>query len=332
MTDSPELGFLQARWGHLNGNDSLLTRAQMLGIDGHFMIEQCARAYNKWFLNFNGTAGMWRKQAIVDAGNWQADTLTEDMDLSYRCQLAGWKASYLPDVVVPAELPESYAAFKSQQFRWAKGSIQTALKLIPRVMLSQSSLFSKVQAFLHLTHYFIHPLMLAMALLALPVLMTIRIDLSFPVFALSAAGILLAMCGPSFLYIVSQVSQSKAHTRKLWVLPGLMCVGVGIAVSNTKAVLEALFGVKSGFVRTPKSGQRTKSYRVKTNALPFIELAMGAYCLVSLLYYVQAEKYLVGPFLGVYTFGFLWIGSRSLLEGVMLRFRLSKWLPRLGLN
>jgi len=308
------LGFVQARWGHLNSRHSLLTRSQTLGIDGHFMIEQCARAYNKLFLNFNGTAGIWRKQAILDAGNWQDDTLTEDMDLSYRCQLAGWEATYMPDVIVPAELPESYAAFKNQQFRWAKGSIQTAIKLLPAVMRSRASFVAKLQSFLHMTHYAIHPMMSLMALLALPILLSVEISIPLWLTIVMGLGIVLAMLGPSSMYLVSQVFQGKEHARCTFFLPILVCIGVGIALSNTRAVIEAVLGINSGFVRTPKKGSLLKQYMPKVGILPVIEIIFGAYCAYSMFIYMHAGKYLVGPFLFIYAVGFIWVGWCSLSE------------------
>jgi cellulose synthase/poly-beta-1,6-N-acetylglucosamine synthase-like glycosyltransferase len=306
--------FVQARWGHLNPEKSLLTRAQRIGIDGHFMIEQCARSYNQLFLNFNGTAGLWRKQAIIDGGNWQDDTLTEDMDLSYRCQLAGWTATYYPDVIVPAELPESYIAFKSQQFRWAKGSVQTALKIMPSVIRSKASVFAKVQAFLHMTHYCIHPLMTIMALLALPVLVKTEVSLPLWQLILFVAAILISLTGPSALYCVSQLSQGHAKGRNLLYLPGLVFIGVGIALSNTRAVIEAVTGTSSPFVRTPKSGSKKKKYGFKTNWFSLLEILMGIYCAFSFAYYLQVGKYIIGQFLLIYALGFLMVGSLSLLE------------------
>lgn len=314
LLSDDKLGFVQARWGHLNASHSLLTRSQTLGIDGHFMIEQCARAYNRLFLNFNGTAGLWRKQAIIEAGNWQDDTLTEDMDLSYRCQLAGWHATYVPDVVVPAELPETYAAFKNQQFRWAKGSIQTALKTLPSVMRSRFSMLAKVQAFLHLTHYAIHPMMAFMALLALPVLLTVEVSLPPFLLVLMGIGIVAAMCGPSTMYWVSQIVQGRESTKRLFFLPALMCVGVGIALSNTRAVFEAIAGVRSAFIRTPKSGSGKVKYHATVGLLPVLEVMLGCYCAYSLHVYLAAGKYLVGPFLLIYALGFLFIGVSSFRE------------------
>lgn len=315
MGDS-KTAFVQARWGHLNSQKSLLTRAQTIGIDGHFMIEQCARSYNNLFLNFNGTAGLWRKQAILEVGNWQDDTLTEDMDLSYRCQLAGWKAHYFPDVVVPAELPESYTAFKSQQFRWAKGSIQTAIKLMPRVIKSDASVFAKIQAFLHMTHYCIHPLMTFMALLALPVLLNTQVTLSIWLLLTLVLAVVISLTGPSALYCVSQFSQGRSNGRKLLHLPGLVCIGVGIALSNSRAVFEALAGINSPFVRTPKSGDKKKAYRTAATWFPLFEILMGIYCALSFIYYLQAQKYLIGQFLFIYMLGFLLVGYRSLLEQI----------------
>jgi cellulose synthase/poly-beta-1,6-N-acetylglucosamine synthase-like glycosyltransferase len=309
-----KLAFVQARWGHLNSTHSVLTQAQGIGIDGHFMIEQSVRAFNGFFMNFNGTAGVWRKQAIYDAGGWQSDTLTEDMDLSYRCQLAGWRASYLVDVVVPAELPETYTAFKSQQFRWAKGSIQTAIKLYPQVLRSKAGMMAKIQAFLHLTHYSIHPIMALLSVLTLPVLLTLDVIVPWPLMAFCMFCILVAICGPSSLYLASQIA-TKSGIKRIFFLPVLMCVGVGIALSNTRAVLEAIMKVKSGFVRTPKNGYRNKTqYRVNAPVLPLLEILLGLYCLVSLYHYIDAEKYMVGPFLLIYACGFLLVGIRSFRE------------------
>lgn len=314
LQQQARIAFVQARWGHLNASNSLLTRAQTIGIDGHFMIEQCVRSDHQLFLNFNGTAGLWRKQAIIDGGNWQDDTLTEDMDLSYRCQLAGWTAHYCPDLVVPAELPERYTAFKSQQFRWAKGSIQTALKLMPRVMRSDASRFVKLQAFLHMTHYCIHPLMTLMAVLALPVLLQANRSLTTGQWIPVAVAILIAMTGPSVLYCASQFAQGRAQSRTLLYLPGLVCIGVGIALSNTRAVGEALCGIDSPFIRTPKSGARNKHYRSQASWLPLLELLMAAYCAFSFVHYLKAQCYWVGPFLLIYACGFLLVGYRSLME------------------
>lgn len=313
------LGLAQARWGHLNRRRSLLTRAQCIGIDGHFMVEQAARNWNGLYMNFNGTAGIWRRQAIDDGGGWQWDTLTEDMDLSYRAQFAGWRAVYLPELVVPAEIPEDVDAFKSQQFRWAKGSIQTARKLLPTLFRQPVPFFQKIEAVFHMTHYLVHPLMLTLAALALPVLMILDIGLSPIVFGLIAAALALSMTAPSALYLVSQRAAYSDWPRRIPYLPFLVMVGIGLAVSNSRAVFEALIGRESGFVRTPKRGDREiKRYRVRLPWIGVLEIGAGIYCLISLHVYLGAAKYLIGPFLAMYAAGFLFVGFLTLAQNINL--------------
>lgn len=307
--DGNSLGLVQARWGHLNPDVSMLTRAQSLGIDGHFMVEQAARNFNHLYMNFNGTAGIFRKSAIIDGGGWQCDTLTEDMDLSYRIQLAGWEALYNPDLVVPGEIPEDIRAFKSQQFRWAKGSIETAMKLLPSVFRSNVSLFKKVQAFFHMTHYMIHPLMLIVAVLAFPVIRVVQQDMAPLAFFCLALLLLFSLSAPSILYIVARHVAGGRPIHTLRVIPFLMITGTGIALSNSRAVMEALLGYKTGFIRTPKRGDRTtKNYQVKLPVSSFLELTLGVYCLFSFFIYIDSGRYLVGPFLAVYASGFLSTG------------------------
>ena len=311
------VGIVQARWGHLNRGRSLVTRAQGVGIDGHFAVEQTARAWNNFFMNFNGTAGLWRRQAIVDAGGWEHDTLTEDMDLSYRSQLAGWQPYFLLDLVVPAEIPEDINAFKSQQFRWAKGSIQTAIKLLPRVFRSKLPLVMKVQAFFHMTHYIIHPIMLWLAIMALPLLLLTTVSISGAVFAVIFALFILSTLAPTFLYAVSQCCLYKRGWKRLALLPFLTSLGVGIAISNTRAVAEAIGGHESPFIRTPKRGDsEQKVYSVRMPFLMMLELFVGAYCFASLGYYLNAERYFIGPFLLLYAVGFTAVGVLSLIHHV----------------
>ncbi len=306
-------GLVQARWGHINREASLLTRAQSIGIDGHFMVEQSARNFGGLYMNFNGTAGTFRKEAIEEAGGWQWDTLTEDMDLSYRVQFAGWQTVFLPDLVVPAEIPEDMNAFKTQQFRWAKGSIQTARKLLPYVILSRVPLFKKVQAFFHMTHYMVHPLMLLVALLALPVILTLKAGPGPVLFGIAALLLLIAMAAPSTLYMVAQRHAYGDRYRNIRHIPFLVIVGTGIAVSNTKAVMEALAGFETPFIRTPKKGDKEKKqYNNGFSPVAFIEIAAGLYCALSLGFYLTEGKYLIGPFLAVYTMGFLFTGTLTL--------------------
>jgi len=316
FVSQPRIGIVQARWGHLNPADSLLTRAQAIGIDGHFMVEQSARTFNGLLMNFNGTAGVWRRQAILDAGGWSADTLTEDLDLSYRAQLAGWKTHFIEALEAPGELPATVAAFKSQQFRWAKGSIQTARKLLPRVWRERElSWWVKLQATLHLTHYAVHPLMLIVALLALP--MMLIFPEAFPpglrVALIVAMG--LSLIAPNALYLASQRALYHRWFRHLCWLPALMCIGVGIALSNSRAVIEGLLGRPSEFVRTPKQGdRRRKAYHVGVPVLPWIEVALGCYCLGSLGFYFAGDRLVIGPFLLIYALGFLTTGVVGLWE------------------
>ena len=319
------LGLVQARWGHLNYNHSLLTRAQSIGIDGHFMIEQSARNFSGLFMNFNGTAGIWRKEAIIEGGGWQWDTLTEDMDLSYRVQLAGWSTQYLPDVVVPAEIPENVNAFKCQQFRWAKGSIQTAIKLLPIIFKSSASFFKKMEAFFHTTHYLVHPLMLTLAIFAMPVLQFAKISISGVAFGIVALGLIFSMMAPNLLYMISQKAAYPDWKQRVLHLPVLTIVGVGIALSNTRAVLEAMLSVKSDFVRTPKKGDKEiKQYSVKLSWLAAVEIALGVYCTISLFIYMYGGKYLIGPFLGIYAAGFLFIGLLTLYQDFKLSHKIGK--------
>jgi cellulose synthase/poly-beta-1,6-N-acetylglucosamine synthase-like glycosyltransferase len=237
--DKPRMALVQARWGHLNSKENLVTKLQAIGINAHFMIEQAARCANNLFFNFNGTAGVIRKEAIIDAGNWQGDTLTEDMDLSYRLQLRGWQCHYLIDLVVPAEIPSNLNGFKSQQFRWAKGSTQTALKLLPAVMRSSARPFAKFQAFMHMTHYFIHPLMLTLALLA-PIMLFQKLTLlTGGLFFLFGMLLLISCTGPSRMYLVAEKTGGRSYLQTLCYLPLMVCFGCGLAVNNSRAVLEA---------------------------------------------------------------------------------------------
>lgn len=310
-----EIGLVQARWGHLNSQESSLTLAQSIGIDGHFVIEQSARSWGRLFMNFNGTAGVWRKEAIATSGGWEGDTLTEDMDLSYRAQLHGWRMKFAYDVVVPAELPSDINAFKSQQFRWAKGSIQTAVKLLPQVMASNQKWPVKLQSVLHTTHYMIHPLMLITALLALPLLYWFPFKISTTMFSGLCVLILISSLAPSILYLVAQKVSRKNWKSRILSLPTLMALGVGVAFNNTRAVVSALSGQKGTFVRTPKAGDKTVFvYKSKFPFAAAMEMALAAYCFLGFMQYTREHKYLVGPFLGLYAVGFFVVSCMSLMH------------------
>jgi len=317
----PRVGMVQTRWGHLNCNYSMLTRAQSMGIDGHFGVEQAARAWGGFFMNFNGTAGIWRRKTIDDAGGWQEDTLTEDLDLSYRAQLKGWRLVFAPEVVCPAEIPVTINGFKSQQHRWAKGSIETAKKNLGKLFKAKLPLLVKIQALLHLTHYMVHPLMIIVVLSSIPMLFTkwFFVSLSYPLLFFTL--FCLATFGPSNMYIFSQRILYPDWKRNIKYLPFLMCLGTGISVNNTKAILQALFGYKTGFVRTPKYGIERKEdtwygklYSIPFSAISIIELVLGLYSLAGLLLFILLSKYFISPFLLIYTAGFFYVFSLSVLH------------------
>jgi cellulose synthase/poly-beta-1,6-N-acetylglucosamine synthase-like glycosyltransferase len=271
-------GCVQTRWGHLNRENSLLTRTQANGIDGHFIIEQETKSQAGLFLNFNGTAGIWRRRCIEDAGGWHHDTLTEDLDLSYRAQLRGWNIRYLPHVTTPAELPKHISAFKSQQFRWAKGSIQTAKKLLAELWRSPLPMVVKIEGTIHLTHYAVHPLMLINLLLILPLLLNSNYLLNiYPVFALAAVG-------PLFMYMSAMGVRKVLLRRRLFNLLMLVLLGMGLSLNNTRAVGEALLGIQTPFKRTPKynlsnrqNSDKYLDYLLPKDGSVWIELLLGIY-------------------------------------------------------
>lgn len=313
--NNPRLGLVQGRWTHLNRDASLITRGQAMGIDGHFMIEQAARSWNNLFMNFNGTAGVFSRTAIEDSGGWQHDTLTEDMDLSYRMQLAGWETEYVPNLIVPAEIPEDINGFKNQQFRWAKGSIQTALKIIPRLRGKNLHPFKFLQAVLHLTHYAVHPFMLLLALLTMPVLLFVKFTLSPWFFAPVVLGMFLATSGPATMYIVAQHFQGNKKRFKLPMIPAMMLIGIGLAVNNTRAVLEAVTGRQTPFHRTPKKGQKKHgNYRPIKDITCVLEILIGLYCLTSFQMFFIHSSMIVTPFLVMYAAGFLFVGTLSFIH------------------
>lgn len=310
--NDPRIAMVQSRWGHVNRNYSLITRIMSIGIDGHFMIEQGARNWSGLFMNFNGTAGIWRKTSIIDSGGWQADTLTEDMDLSYRCQLKGWNLKFVHFLVTPAEIPVDVNALKSQQFRWAKGSIQTAKKILPEILSSRLPFRFKFQAVAHLTHYLIHPLILLVALLSVPILLYGNFTMSVYIYTAFLIILIISSSGPSILYAVSQRSLGDDWKVKLRLLPAMMALGTGIAVSNSKAVLEAVFNIESDFIRTPKLNvvdkndpiKRRENYSLPLNITLAAEIFMSLYCLYGVVLFLTRRYFLLGPFLIIYAIGF----------------------------
>lgn len=260
----PRVGCVQARWEHVNAGYSLFTQTQAAGIDGHFMVEQEARNRMGWFIGFNGSAGVWRKACIEAAGGWRGDTLTEDLDLSYRAQLAGWRFAFLSDVTVPGEVPAQMDAYKRQQFRWAKGSVQCAKKLLPALWRAPLPLAVKLQGTLHLAGYLMHPLMLLAFLLGVP--MAVAHSSVFAVMPYLA----LAMLGPWCLYGAALAQRRRSPGNWLLTMVMLNLLGAGMSINNSRAALEALWGVDSVFRRTPKFDLRSSADQWRANgyALP----------------------------------------------------------------
>jgi len=316
----PKVCVVQTRWEHMNRNDSLLTRSQAIFLDGHFAIEHVARNRSDRFMSFNGTAGTWRRAAIEDAGGWQHDTLTEDLDLSYRAQMKGWRFVFLPEVTSPAELPPEMNAFKAQQFRWTKGGAQTTLKMLPKVFLSKLPLKVKVEAFFHLTSFSMHIYMFFLVLLLLPAILlrhgsgdpgAWRMLFDMTVFSL-------ATLSASVFYVASQVELFGNWRTAVKYLPVMMALGVGLCVSNTKAVLEALFGKQSEFVRTPKyAGRRVQAVgcqeggRRRRKLLPYVEFACGLYMAACIVACLWVNAPLTTPFLVIFAFGFFYVSVMS---------------------
>ena len=321
FTDS-KVGMVQARWGHVNRDYSRLTEVEAIMLDGHFVIEHTARHRSGRFFNFNGTAGIWRVSTIADAGGWEHDTLTEDMDLSYRAQLRGWDFVYLYDTISPAELPVEMNSFKSQQFRWAKGSIQVAKKMLPTIWRSKVPWRIKVEAFFHLTNNFAYPLLLLLSILLLPNLLVrtahgwrdvLLIDL--PLFLGTTVSVI------SFYIVAQREVSPKGWKNRLKYLPLMLSVGIGLCINQTRAVFEALLGRETEFVRTPKHGVAVrgedwtrKRYRAMKDLVPFFELFMALYFTATIAVAFQSGHFLSMPFLLLFLVGFSYVGALSVYQ------------------
>jgi glycosyltransferase involved in cell wall biosynthesis len=300
----PDVGMVQTRWGHMNREQSLLTKVQALMLDGHHMVENRARFAAGCLFNFSGTGGMWRTAAITDAGGWQHDTLTEDLDLSYRAQLAGWKFVYREDVVSPAELPEELSAFRAQQFRWAKGTVQTSRKLLSRVMNAPGlGLGQRIEAFFHLTPHFAYPLMVLLSVLLLPALILmpatdtrtmLMVDLPLCIGTTGSLGA---------FYTLAEVAQGRGRWGALSRLPALIALGAGLAPHLTRAVVEGLESMAGEFVRTPKKGSREGRYRARAS-LPVIETALTLLSMLSVAASISTGHWFATPFAMLFTLGY----------------------------
>jgi cellulose synthase/poly-beta-1,6-N-acetylglucosamine synthase-like glycosyltransferase len=325
----PKVGMIQTRWGHLNRCYSMLTRVQAMFLDGHLLLEQTARSRSGRFFNFNGTAGLWRRSCIEEAGGWQHDTLTEDLDLSYRAQLVGWKFIFLPDVVTPAELPVDMNGFKSQQHRWTKGSIQTCKKLLPTIWRSNLPLPIKLEATGHLTSNFAYLLLACLCVLLHPSiggpqsgwLRTFLIDV--PIFMTASVSV------AAFYICAQRELHPRTWMKEILLLPCLLALGVGLSLNNARAVLEAVFNHKSDFARTPKYGIERKSqswrsckYMPLKSLLPIAEMAFALYFSYFVWFAIEHGQFLSLPFLVMFQAGFLYVSICSL----------SQWWPRINLG
>lgn len=317
IEECPDACCVQGRWGHLNRGESWMTQALALGMDGHFGVEQGARGWNGFLLNFNGTAGIWRREAIVDprVGGWSGDTITEDLDLSYRAQLAGWKILYSDQVVAPAEIPADAPALKAQQRRWATGSIQTARKLLPRVWRSDLTWLQKIEATIHLTQYAVNFFMVLMILLGRPLLWFVPLELYKDWMELGFFVVLIAAGAPSIAYVYARWALDRVATGPVQILK-LVCLGLGLSLNNSISVLAGLVQRGGEFVRTPKSGSTGQGGRpithnsIRTN-LWIYELLLGALCLFQWAYFLRADRFVGGTFLLLYAIGLISLGWSS---------------------
>ena len=338
-----DVGLVQARWGYLNGEKNALTKLQTVMLDAHFGIEQVTRHGRGVYFNFNGTAGIWRKSTIEDAGGWNADTLTEDTDLSYRAQMKGWKFIYRPDIVCRSEIPENMQAFKAQQHRWAKGTIEVMKKLLKTIWSAPIAMKNKVEASLHLTANVTYLFMFVDSLFFLLPSIHFRQSADFslltwldiPIFAFASLS-------HAYFFMSGQKRLHGSILKKLHILPVLLATSIGLGVNNGRAVIEALIGHKTGFVRTPKIGQSAKSGLLKSSYKAnsqtwssILELAMAGLYSIFLVWAVYQTYWIVTPFLILFALGFYYTSLTSLSESVHMRFNRKskpKIFPSIGMD
>ena len=318
--EEDKVGMVQGRWGYFNREHSLLTQAQAIFLDAHFMIEHLARYRSGCFFNFNGTAGIWRRQCLIDAGGWQADTLTEDLDISYRAQLAGWRFVFAPEIVAPSELPTGMAAFRLQQHRWVKGSVQTARKLLRTILASSCSRRIKLESFFHLTNNFVYPLMILFLAAMLPV-MALREQLGWGALIWLDLPLLLFIApAASLFYLTGQKLSQRNWLREIPRMPLALAIGTGLALNNVRAVLEGLFGHGVEFRRTPKFGGNGVSagwhYAVRPDWITALEILSGIYFGACAVYALTHQHYLAVPFMLVFQAGFIGVALASLMPHV----------------
>ncbi len=317
----PKVGMVQTRWGYLNRHYNVLTEVQAMLLDGHFVLEHVARSGAGLFFNFNGTAGLLRREMIDDAGGWQHDTLTEDSDLSYRAQLKGWRFVYLPHVECLSELPVDTYGFQVQQSRWAKGLTQVAMKLLPTILRADLPKRVKLEAIAHLTPNISYPLMIAVSALMLPV-MIVRFYMGwFEMVMIDLPLIAASFWSVSAFYVIAHRALfPQSWKRAFLFLPALMAAGVALTIINSRAVIEALIGHQTAFARTPKyainSAQKVAisnvKYRRRSGWLPYAELAVGTYFLAMVVFAIESMNYLSIPFLALFVGGYYWAGFTTL--------------------
>jgi cellulose synthase/poly-beta-1,6-N-acetylglucosamine synthase-like glycosyltransferase len=315
----PSVGMVQTRWAHLNRDAGLLTRVQALMLDGHHLVENQARFGAGCFFNFSGTGGVWRRKAIDAAGGWQHDTLTEDLDLSYRAQLAGWKFVYRPDVVTPAELPEDMSALRAQQFRWAKGTVQTARKLLPGIIANRDlKLSQRIEAAFHMLPHFAYPLMLLLSVLLLPALILMpatdlrtMLVVDLPL-CLGATGSLITF------YAMAERAQGRSAWQAVANMPSLIALGAGLSPYLTQAVIEGSRTMAGEFVRTPKRGKDASRYKQATK-WPFVEIGLGCLSAASVVAAVQTDHWVALPFASLFMLGYFYVAARLVTEQLVVR-------------
>jgi cellulose synthase/poly-beta-1,6-N-acetylglucosamine synthase-like glycosyltransferase len=321
--NDPKVGMIQTRWEHLNEEYSFVTKAQSFGLAGHFAIEQNGRNAAGYFINFNGTAGVWRKSCIEDAGSWQADTLTEDLDLSYRAQLKGWKFLFLNDVVTPSELPAEINALKNQQYRWTKGAVETARKILPQLWKSNLPFGLKIHSTLHLTSNMSYPFLLILALLNLPFVIIKRHFPESTLYSLIFTFFAVSFIASFIFYAVSQKSLYNDWKKRLLMFPVFMSGSMGFSVNNTKAVVEGLLKLSTPFIRTPKyeligrdGSIHNKSYRPTMDKTVIFEIAMAVYSCIGIVFSLYYWELGILPFMIMFFFGYSLIGYLSIKHAI----------------
>jgi cellulose synthase/poly-beta-1,6-N-acetylglucosamine synthase-like glycosyltransferase len=309
----PKVAMVQTRWAHLNREHSLLTRAQALLLDGHHMVENQARFASGRLFNFAGTGGIWRKEVIADAGGWQHDTLTEDLDLSYRAQLRGWKFIYRPDITTPSELPEEVSALRAQQYRWAKGTIQCARKLMKRVWNSELTLAQRIEAVFHFTPHLAYPLMMLLSILVLPAVLLIPAG-SVKTMLLVDLPLCVGATGSMTLYFaLAERQQGRSAWQAIAMVPSLIALGAGLSPLITKAVAQGARHMAGEFVRTPKRGEGVARYRQRVQ-LPWAEIGLGLWSVTSTFAAIDTDHWFAVPFTGLFAIGYCYVAFQLLAE------------------